>query len=80
MKIISKLFLAEKTILTLDGDILSMNPSKVIVYGKEYEFTVAFRPYSTMLKMVLIQKMSQHSAPFLLVLGHYTGLYILNSI
>lgn len=42
MKIISKLFLAEKTILTLDGDILSMNPSKVIVDGKEYEFTVAY--------------------------------------
>lgn len=33
MKIISKLFLAEKTILTLDGDILSMNPSKVIADG-----------------------------------------------
>lgn len=42
MKIISKLFLAEKTILTLDGDILSMNPSKVIVDGKEYEFNVAY--------------------------------------
>lgn len=42
MKIISKLSLAEKTILTLDGDILSMNPSKVIVDGKEYEFTVAY--------------------------------------
>ena len=42
MKIISKLSLAEKTILTLDGDILSMNPSKVIVDGKEYEFNVAY--------------------------------------
>lgn len=42
MKIISKLFMAEKTILTMDGDMLSMNPSKVIVYGKEYEFTVAY--------------------------------------
>ena len=42
MKIISKLSLAEKTILTLDGDIFSMNPSKVIVDGKEYEFNVAY--------------------------------------
>lgn len=42
MKILSKLSVAGKMLLTLDDDILSINPSKVIVDGKEFDFDIAF--------------------------------------
>lgn len=42
MKVISKLKVAGRILLTLDGDILSMDASKVIVDGKEYDFDIAY--------------------------------------
>ena len=42
MKILNKLSVAGKTMLTLDGDIIDINPSKVIVDGKEFDFDIAF--------------------------------------
>lgn len=42
MKILNKLSVAGKTMLTLDGDILDINPSKVIVDGKEFDFDIAY--------------------------------------
>lgn len=42
MKVISKLKVAGQILLTLDGDILSMDASKVIVDGKEYDFDIAY--------------------------------------
>lgn len=42
MKILSKLSVAGRTLLTLDGDILSLDTSKVLVDGKEYDFDIAY--------------------------------------
>ena len=42
MKVLSILHVPNKTILTLDGDILKQNASKVIVNGKEYDFDIAY--------------------------------------
>lgn len=42
MKILDKLSVAGRTLLTLDGDILSLDASKVLVDGKEYDFDVAY--------------------------------------
>lgn len=42
MKVVSKLNVAGRTILTLDGDILGLNASKVIVDGKEYDYDIAY--------------------------------------
>ena len=42
MKVIKKLSIAGRTLLTLDGDVLSVNADKVFVDGKEYEYDIAF--------------------------------------
>lgn len=42
MKVLSKLNIAGRTLLTLDGDILDMNASKVLVDGKEFDFDIAY--------------------------------------
>lgn len=42
MKIVSKLSIAGRTLLTLDGDILDIDANKVIIGGKEYDFEIAF--------------------------------------
>lgn len=42
MKVLSKLNIAGKTILTLDGDVLKTNASKVLINGKEYDFDIAY--------------------------------------
>ena len=42
MKVINKLSVAGMTLLTLDGDVLSVNADKVLVDGKEYEYDIAF--------------------------------------
>ena len=42
MKILNKLNVAGRTLLTLDDDILSIDASKVVVDGSEYEFDIAF--------------------------------------
>lgn len=42
MKVLSKLSTAGRTLLTLDGDILSIDADKVVIDGKEYDFDIAF--------------------------------------
>lgn len=42
MEVLSKLSIAGRTLLTLDGDILSVNATKVLVDGKKYDFDIAF--------------------------------------
>lgn len=42
MKVISKLNVAGKTLLTLDGDILNIDASKVIIDGEKYDFDIAY--------------------------------------
>lgn len=42
MKVLSKLNIAGRTLLTLDGDILSVDASKVVVDGKEYDFDIGY--------------------------------------
>lgn len=42
MKIVNKLNVAGRILLTLDGDVLEVNASKVIVDGLEYEFDIAY--------------------------------------
>lgn len=42
MKILNKMSVAGKTLLTLECDVLDMNPSKVIVDGKEFDFDIAY--------------------------------------
>lgn len=42
MKVVNKLNVAGRTLLTLDGDVLEVNASKVIVDGLEYEFDIAY--------------------------------------
>lgn len=42
MKVLSKLNVAGRTLLTLDDDILSIDASRVVVDGREYEFDIAF--------------------------------------
>ena len=42
MKVLSILHVPNKTILTLDGDILKQNANKAIVNGKEYDFDIAY--------------------------------------
>lgn len=42
MKVLSKLNIAGRTLLTLDGDILSVDASKVVVDGKEHDFDIAY--------------------------------------
>jgi len=42
MKVVSKLNVAGRTLLTLNEDVLELNASKVIVDGKEYEFDIAY--------------------------------------
>lgn len=42
MKILSKLSVCGRTILTLDGDIFEANAKKVRVDGKEYDFAIAY--------------------------------------
>ena len=42
MKVLSKLNIAGRTILSLEGDILKMNASKVLINGKKYDFDVAY--------------------------------------
>lgn len=41
MRVLSKLNVSGRTLLTLDGDILS-DASRVVVDGNEYEFDIAF--------------------------------------
>jgi hypothetical protein len=41
MKIIDKLRIGKKYILTLDGDVLSENANKVLIDGVTYDFDVA---------------------------------------
>lgn len=42
MEVLSKLSIAGRTLLTLDGDILSVNATKVLVDGEKYDFDIAF--------------------------------------
>lgn len=42
MKVLSKLNVATKTILTLDGDVLGLDASKVIINGEQYDFDIAY--------------------------------------
>ena len=42
MKIVNKLNVAGRILLMLDGDVLEVNASKVIVDGLEYEFDIAY--------------------------------------
>ena len=42
MKVLSKLRIAGRTLLTLDGDILNTSSSKIRVDGKEYDFDIAY--------------------------------------
>lgn len=42
MKVLSKLSIAGRTLLTLDGDILNTSSSKIRVDGKEYDFDIAY--------------------------------------
>lgn len=42
MKVLSILHIPNKTILTLDGDILNLNASKVVINEKEYDFDIAY--------------------------------------
>lgn len=42
MKVLNQLNLQNKTILTLDEDILHKNYNKVIIEGEEYDFDIAY--------------------------------------
>lgn len=42
MKVLSVLHIPNKTILTLDGEVLGLNANKVVINGKEYDFDVAY--------------------------------------
>ena len=42
MKIMSKLIVGNKTILSLDGDVLNNNSKTVIINGKAYYFDIAY--------------------------------------
>ena len=42
MKVLSTLHIAGKTILALDGKVLNVDASKVIVNGKAYDFEIAY--------------------------------------
>lgn len=42
MKILNKLSVSGRTLLTLDGEILEMSATKVRVDGKEYDFDIAY--------------------------------------
>lgn len=42
MKILNKLNVAGRTLLTLEGDVLEVNASKVLIEGKEYSFDIAY--------------------------------------
>lgn len=42
MKVLSKLRVAGRTLLTLDDDILNTSASKVLIDGKEYDFDIAY--------------------------------------
>ena len=42
MKVLSTLHVPNKTILTLDENVLKQNANKVIVNGKEYDFDIAY--------------------------------------
>lgn len=42
MKIINKLNIPGRTLLTLDGDVLEKNAKKVVVDGREFEFDIAY--------------------------------------
>jgi hypothetical protein len=42
MKVVSKLNVAGRTLLTLNEDVLELNASKVIVDGKEYDYDIAY--------------------------------------
>lgn len=42
MKILSKLSVQGRMLLTLDGDILGVDASRVLVDGKEFDFDIAF--------------------------------------
>ena len=42
MKILDKLALNGRMILTLEGDVLGMNASKVIIDDKKYDYDIAY--------------------------------------
>lgn len=42
MKVLNRLNIAGRTILTLDGNVLKTNASKVLINGKEYDFDIAY--------------------------------------
>lgn len=42
MKVINKLKVAGRMLLTVDGDVLSLNATKVRIDGKEYDFDIAY--------------------------------------
>ena len=60
MKVINKLSVAGMTLLTLDGDVLSVNTDKVLVDGKEYEYTFAGIGYE-LLKKVKIESLKKQN-------------------
>lgn len=42
MKIKSKLIVDNRSILSLDGEVLALNAKKVIIQGKKYSFEIAY--------------------------------------
>lgn len=42
MKVVSRLNISNKTIITLDGDVLNVNEEKAIINGKNYPYTIAY--------------------------------------
>ena len=42
MKVKNILHIPNKTILTLEGDVLDRNAGKVVINGKEYDFDIAY--------------------------------------
>ena len=42
MKVVNKLKVAGRMLLTVDGDVLSINATKVRIDGKEYDFDIAY--------------------------------------
>ena len=42
MKVLNKLSIAGRALLTLDGDILGVDATKVLIDGEKYDFDIAF--------------------------------------
>lgn len=63
MKILMKTYVKGKTILTLDGDVSSINAHKIIIDGKEYDFDIAYDMENTI--GVNVEKINEDFVTFI---------------